>query len=195
MKKRRKRLINRYFQFRTAFKVMAIVLISYVIFISVMGSFTWVKQTQISETTSSLRRAVSVEDNIIRAFIDYSQKNMFNDSEEILAMKKIKTDHKESMDTMTAHMDMLLNYSRDFFYLFIIISIVVLLMSIGVFFYLLRLTQRISGPLYVMEQQIETILQGDEPEVRELRKDDEFREFYGKFIDLAKVIKERQDKK
>ena len=58
----------------------------------------------------------------------------------------------------------------------------VLIVALGSLIYLIRLTNRISGPLYVLTRHMHDIMNGRPPNLRELRKNDEFQEFYREFI-------------
>jgi hypothetical protein len=66
--------------------------------------------------------------------------------------------------------------------LFTVMIITGVLLGLGLFLYLIRLTNRISGPLYVLTQHMTDIMNGKKPNLRELRKNDEFQEFYHQFI-------------
>ena len=192
MSNRSKKIINKKFQLRTALKIMSIIIMSYFAFISLTGTHAIRKQKEISKTVEELQKAVVVEDNIIRAFIDYSRENMDIESEEILALKKIKKDHRESIGTINEYMELLQNYNRELIYILIAVTVIMILLSFFSFFYIIRLTHRISGPLNVIEQHIDDLLKGEKPELRDLRKKDEFKDFYDKFRTMAGRIREKE---
>jgi len=62
---------------------------------------------------------------------------------------------------------------------------------------LIRKTHRISGPIYVMSNYMQQIIEGKIPDhVRKLRKKDELQEFYKIFTKMVESIKNRlQEKK
>ena len=56
---------------------------------------------------------------------------------------------------------------------------------------IIRITHRISGPIYVMSNYIKDIINGDFPDPRPLRDKDELKKFYSLFVDLVDSIKEK----
>jgi len=194
MPKRTQRIVNRPFQLKTAFKIIGIMVLTSILFVSITGTYAILKNNEITKTAEDLQKAITVENDIIEAFIDYTRKNMDMDSQEILAFKKINEDHKKSMEVMNGNMAMLQGLSRELITLLIVIVIIVIFMCVATFFYLIRLTHRISGPLYLMEKHIDTILAGEQPEMRDLRKKDEFRRLYQKFRDLVSRLNQESIK-
>jgi len=61
-----------------------------------------------------------------------------------------------------------------------------ILLGVFLYIYLIRLTNRISGPIYVLTRHIQDILSGADPDLRELRKNDELKEFYAQFVNFVK---------
>ncbi len=89
---------------------------------------------------------------------------------------------------------MLRSFADRNFYLVTIILAAVLIQSVILFYYLILVTHRISGPIYVISRHIDEILEGHHPEFRALRDKDEFKEFYEKFILMVEKM-ERERKK
>jgi signal transduction histidine kinase len=66
-----------------------------------------------------------------------------------------------------------------------------LVMGLILFYYLIGLTHTISGPIYVMTQHIQDIIDGKEPAVRALRDDDQLKDFYEKFVEMTAKIQDK----
>ncbi len=60
-----------------------------------------------------------------------------------------------------------------------------------IYFIGIRMTHRISGPVYVMTNYIKDIIAGREPADRQLRKKDEMKDFFSLLKEMVKVLKSR----
>ncbi|MBN1533290.1 MAG: hypothetical protein JXA20_11550, partial [Spirochaetes bacterium] len=76
----------------------------------------------------------------------------------------------------------------------IVTIMIVTTMVLGAFlyYYLLRLTHRISGPIYVVSRIMRDVMEGRTPDARPLRKDDEFQEFYAQFTEMMRQMERRR---
>jgi signal transduction histidine kinase len=155
MWKRKSRLLDRQFQLKTTFSVIAIALIAYLIIIASAVIITNYNNRAIRSDIKVLKKSVSGV-NVKPEF-----------SIRIANLKK--------------------NLDRNFLLVSVIIS-VVLLQVITLYLFLIRLTHRISGPIYVISRHIEDIISGREPELRGLRDKDELQDFYDKFAEMIEKI-------
>ena len=76
---------------------------------------------------------------------------------------------------------------RNFITISAIIGIIILL-GIFLYFYMINITHRISGPIYVVKKYMEDIIAGGRPEFRDLREKDEFKEFYRTFVVMMQEL-------
>ena len=84
---------------------------------------------------------------------------------------------------------MLERHSNDYFYL-LLITIVITILVIAVYYiYMLQMTHRISGPIFVMSRHIQEMIDGKEPQFRSLRDNDEFKDMYAKLVELGEKMK------
>jgi hypothetical protein len=89
-----------------------------------------------------------------------------------------------SADTVALMRD-LINRNRMVITAMIIITVA---LSVALYYYLINLTSRISGPIYVLSRHIRDIMEGRRPDMRKLRKNDEFKDFYEQFSNLVRRI-------
>lgn len=155
MWKRKSRILDRKFQFKATFSIIAIALIAYLIVIALAVIVTSYNNRAIRSDIRVLNESVS----------GITVGPEFNIS--ITNLKK--------------------NMNRNFLLVSIIIA-VVLLQAVALYIFLIRLTHRISGPIYVISKHIEEIISGKEPELRGLRNKDELKEFYEKFAEMIKKV-------
>ena len=183
MKQRSIKLIQPDFQLRTIFTVIGISTIAFLLIVAFVGINAYQNNRKISSTVKDLNEAIALQDSIVNTFIDNT--SGLTGEDKIQAQDKINADYNKSIGVMRKYVQLLYSFARQNFHLITLILGVVFLQGFLLYFYLLKLTHRISGPIYVMTRHIEEIMEGREPNFRELRDKDEFKEFYQKFVHLA----------
>lgn len=191
MKNQRKsHLINYSFQLKTAIPAVVISTLLFSILIGVIiyiASISW--SGSLASTTRELDRAVSNEDNIVTSFKEYAKR--VKDPIFILATEKIEADHKESIAIIKENIRVLKFYSGKNAQLLIISIVVMVLNAALLLAFLIRATHRAAGPVRVLDHWTRDLLEGRKPELRSLRKKDEFKEFYE---DYSRLIAKYQKK-
>lgn len=190
---KRKRLIDRKLQLTTSFAVIRFYFIAFFIVLALLVIHTALTDNKITGTVKDLRGAVETEKNIVNAFIKYS--DMTSNSDLQLKSQKISEDHNNSVQVIEKHISVLTGLIKSGFIVIIIITCFMVIMGLILFYYLIRLTHTISGPIYVMTQQIQDIIGGKEPAARPLRQDDQLKDFYEQFIEMTKKIQEEKQEK
>ena len=190
---KRKRLIDRKLQLKTSFAVIRFYFIAFFIVLALLVIHTALTDKKITGTVKDLRGAVETEKNIVNAFIKYS--DMTSNSDLQLKSHKISEDHNKSVQVIEEHISVLTGLIKSGFIIIIIITCFMVIMGLILFYYLIRLTHTISGPIYVMTQQIQNIINGEEPAARPLRQDDQLKDFYEQFIEMIKKIQEEKQEK
>ncbi len=183
---KRKRLIDRKMQLRTSYSIIRFYFIAFFIILILLLIHTALTDKKINGTIQNLQGAISTEQNIVNAFIKYS--DMTANSELQLKSKKISDDHDKSIKIIDTHIQVLTGLLKSNFIIILIIAGFTLIMGIVLFFYLIRLTHTISGPIYVISQHIQEIMDGKTPSFRALREDDQLKDFYKQFAEMVKKI-------
>jgi predicted PurR-regulated permease PerM len=181
---RRKQIIDRKFQLRTTFRIIGIIIIAFILIIAVTGVISTDNNRKINATINDLNRSIEKDKKTVEILIGSAGKNRRTEQER--NQDRIIEDHLETialMHTNILHLKKILNQNRILVSILIITGI---LLGIILFVYLIRLTNRISGPLYVLTRHMDDIMKGKKPNLRELRKNDEFKEFYHQFITFIK---------
>jgi hypothetical protein len=143
-------------------------------------------------TSSELNWAVQNENNIILAFKEYAKK--VRDPIFILATEKIEIDHIQSIAVINKAIRILWAYSERNSQLLALAIGVMILNAVLLFIYLIRSTHRAAGPAQVMNRYVRDLLEGRNPEMRTLRKNDEFKEFYEDFTRLVEKFGKKNDR-
>lgn len=179
MKQRKQYIINKKFQLKTTFSVIAIVFVIVAIIIAAIG-------VNAAANNKRLIHIIQIQDNIVEALIAYSQSP--HDSDQKLAIQNIANDHVNNINTIKRIIE--LNNI-----LLIIIIAFVILQGIVLYFILIRKTHKIAGPVYVMSNYFNDIIKGTIPNPRPLRKNDELQDFYELFVKMVNAIRSRQEGK
>ena len=92
--------------------------------------------------------------------------------------------HESNLTTI----DQIAQYNR---YLLISLVFFVLIQWVVLFMMLIRITHRISGPVFVMSRYFKEIIDGNIPDIRPLREKDELKNFYALFKELVDTLKKK----
>lgn len=176
MIKRKRKIIDKQFQLKTIYSIMGITIITFLIIIAFIGIEASIKNKEVNNVIKE-----------IHTTIDLINKNDFS-----LQSQQNQKTIIESIRTSTAR---LRDMERGNFRIISVMLAVVLIMSILLYLYLMNLTHRISGPLHVIKQYMDSIINGEEPEFRDLREKDEFKDLYYSFVKMIEKIKKYETKK
>jgi len=186
MIKRKSRLVNKSFQLRTIFSVLSISIIFFLVLIALVGINAADNNHKISNAVQKMNRAVQIEDELINSILDKSKKK--SNPGITPEARKIIMKHAQSVDLIKKQTRVFEDFlGQNKLYISMIFGIV-LLQGLVLYFYLMKLTYRISGPIYVMSQHMREIINGQKPEKRPLREKDEFSEFYEEFLEFTDHI-------
>ncbi len=176
MAKRKKVIIDKGFQLRTAFSILGVVaVISLIILSSIAASVVY--------NNEKINNIYQIEDSIFQLMQTTSISGQPDDG------------YKTTIDMLTKRHDNNLNNINKIAqfnkYLLVSMIICVIVQGFILFVMIIRITHRISGPIYVMSKYIKEIINGEFPEPRPLRDKDELKKFYGLFVDLVDSIKDK----
>lgn len=173
MYKRKKYVLDKKFQLKTTFSIVGISSAIVAIIIIIIS-------INIAGNNEKLGNIVLIENNVVEGLLTYTQVNQTH--EQKLTIKRIADRHYNNIDTIKN----IIEINNLFLLLILIIAVI---QSIVLYFILIRKTHKISGPIYVISKYIEEIIKGKYPEVRPLRKNDEFKhlnELVKQMVDILK---------
>lgn len=189
MKSRKQTIIDRRFQLRTTFSIIGTTCLILLIVIAIMGINAVQNNKRLKDIIAKQRDICSSQENVLNTLVLIDEKKSWNSlsvarvrvSENIRKNKDMMNENTVIIEEMAQGNNMLLN------------GIIIFVILLGVIFYfvLIRKTHQISAPIYLLTQYMEEIIEGKYPEVRPIRKGDEFREFYQLFERMVETLKER----
>jgi hypothetical protein len=181
---RRRLLIDKKFQLKTTFRIIGIIIIAFIIIIAVTGIVSTDNNRKISAAITDLNRSIDKEKKTVEILFESAK-----EKRDPLAHQRegrLIDNHLETVTLMHTSIQLLKKTINQNLLLVTMMIVTSILLGVFLYFYLIRLTNRISGPIYVLTRHIHDILSGVEPDLRELRKNDELKEFYTQFVDFIK---------
>lgn len=173
MSKRKKYLVDKKFQLKTTFSIIGVFFLTVAIIISAIS-------VNITLNNRKLNNVIIVHDNIVNALLTFTQGN--TSAKENVAIKNVSKIHDENIAMIES-----IIHKNNVLILSIIIFII--LQGIVLFVILIRQTHKISGPIHVMTNHLNNLIHGKNLQMRQLRKGDEFQEFYALFMEAIKTLK------
>lgn len=177
MKGRKKYIIDKEFQLRTTFSILGIVAaLSLVIIAAISASVVY--------NNEKINNIYEIEDSIFNLMQAANIESQAND-EYIKTTALLTERHESNLTTI----DQIAQYNR---YLLISLLLFVLIQWVVLFMILIRITHRISGPVFVMSRYFKEIIEGGLPDIRPLREKDELKNFYALFKELVDTLKKKR---
>ncbi|HOW82748.1 MAG TPA: hypothetical protein PK573_09320 [Spirochaetota bacterium] len=178
MGKRKQIIIDKKFQFKHTFSIIGIVTIISAAIISVIA-------TNLVFNNLKIENIYEIEDNIVHFLT--SRPQGVEDPSFKNAIKDIALNHSENMQTLNK----IIKYNKA-----LLVTLLVFIVAQAVILYMLiiKMTHRISGPLFVMTNYMKEVINGKYPSPRPLRKKDELKDFYDVFGQMVQKIRQREGK-
>jgi nitrogen fixation/metabolism regulation signal transduction histidine kinase len=174
MSKRKKYIIDKPFQLKTAFSIIGVVLlISLIILSSIAVSVVY--------NNEKVNNVYKIEDSIFQMMQAANIDNNMDEGYKIV-IDNLTNLHNNNYNTIIK----IAEYNK---YLLIALIITVIIQGIVLFVMIIKITHRISGPIYVMSNYFKEIIAGNLPVPRPLRDKDELKEFYNLFVILVDSLK------
>jgi hypothetical protein len=173
--KRKQYVVDKKFQYRLSLKITVLPLASILIVWSVVFFFAMRNNGYINEI-------VRTQDDMIEMFISTPA---LTDADNPVIKNAEKT-FKQNI----GHLVLIRNNSRLSLYIIIALAAV---QSVFLFALLILISQRISGPIFVMTAYLRDLRKGKNPVFRKLRKKDELQDFYREFTETMEKLSIRED--
>ena len=206
MKNRKKYIIDKEFQLKKSITVagyvtliIALVIIAAGVIITLNNREIETNNTDIIKNTKDIKRNMDIQqENLINYSLlpgglkSNNKQNTPND---------LTSDYNKSMDILNSAIssnENMLKSNSDIMMMntWLLIAIVVVTF-IGIallFMQIIKHTHRVSGPIFLMSRYIKEILNGNYPEMRNLRTKDDLKDFYLLFRQMADRLVELEKK-
>jgi signal transduction histidine kinase len=192
MGNRRNYVVDKRFQYRITIKI--VILIMFILSIVTIG--VGIHATRINDslalTVSRLGDTMVDQEHMIYALREYP--GYSSEADKKIASKILSGNIDANITLMKENVkriEGMISMNRR-----IIIGILVffLFQGIATYIYILKKTSSLSGPVFVMNRHIRRILDGEDSEIRSLRKNDEFKELYDSLTELSERYRSMKGK-
>ncbi|OHD70285.1 MAG: hypothetical protein A2W19_07300 [Spirochaetes bacterium RBG_16_49_21] len=179
MKRRKRIIIDKKFQFKTTFSIIGLVTLLAAIIVAAIA-------ISVVYNNHRIERINVMEDTIVQYLQVKSIMRKSADLDE-KAMKQIAVNHSGNMKAMSA----MIRYNK-----ILLAFLIVFVIGQGVilFLVLIRKTHQIAGPVYVMTGYLQDMIAGKYPTTRSLRKKDELQNFYSLFCKMLDAARNKDKK-
>ncbi|MDR3237763.1 MAG: hypothetical protein LBT84_04590 [Spirochaetia bacterium] len=181
LNRRKSRIINDNFQLKIILSITGAVIIGFLVIIALV----MIIQSQNSRIVIKSGRNIITVCARDTLFISSFMEDAFKKNPSPELFEEMKKEHDNNMMVIQENIEQMELISKRNFWIISIIIFLVFFFTIFLTCYLRRVTFHISGPIYVMQRQINDILEGRTPFFRELRDKDEFKDFYKSFRKLV----------
>lgn len=176
MGKRKTIIVDKKFQLKTTFAVIGVVAVVSVILLSAIAA-------SIVYNNDKINNIYVIEDNIFQV-MQTADINVQGADAYKATIDRLTKNHEKNQETI----DKIARYNAI---LLVSLVICVILQGLVLFMMILRITHRISGPIYVMSMYFKEVIEGKIPNPRPLRDKDELKDFYELFKEMLRSIKSR----
>ena len=179
-KNRKKYILDKSLQVKTAFSIIGVVsLVAVIILTAIAASVVY--------NNAKVNNVYEIEDSIFQMM---QAANFDNDN--------IDEGYKHTLDNLTnlhnKNYTTITTISQYNKYLLILLIITILAQGLVLYFMIIRITHRIAGPIHVISNYFKVIIAGEIPKPRPLRDKDELKDFYDLFIALVDTLTKESDK-
>lgn len=187
---RRKAIIDKNFQLKTTFRIIGIFIIAFILVIAVTGIISTDNNRTITGAIDDLNRHIERD----KKTADQLAAAAMQKREAVLApaREQLLRDHLETIALMQEQVNDLRKSLGRNSMLFTLMIVSGVLLGVFLFIYLIRLTGRMSGPLFLLSRHMDNVINGRDPDLHELRKNDEFKDFYRQFISFLGSLQKKR---
>lgn len=183
---RKIKLIDKKFQLKIVFSALAVSLILSLLVLCGIFFVAIHNVETADEKLAGLESSIETQNNLFEAYVKYAES--VGSHSFILDTAEMREDHLKSMEEVRTTTFYLQEIVERHNLLIILAVTAVIVHSIIFIIYLINITHRIAGPVYVMNKLVDDILAGNEAKLRTLRKGDYFNDLYQKIGQLKEKI-------
>ncbi len=179
---KRRIIIDRKFQLKTVFSILGAVSVAFILVIALTGISILSSSKSISSGTERITRSLDrIDGRVLSGSINSNSD------------KKVTAGDPNATADIRSEIREIQRVTRMSLHVITGLLVIVIAMCVFLYFYLLKVTNRISGPIYVMTRHINDVLEGRDPELRDLREKDELRDFYAQFLALLEKFRRESE--
>lgn len=192
MKKRKRIIVKRSFQYRLAIGITGL----FMVFMTLtFGVLLYTMQTNNAKMTRLLKQQeglYSFQAEVMKSLQVFQRNKSWENL--TLATDKASRDLEKNKKQIDENISLLRAVAWRNSMLLWITGSLMLVMVILTVFWALKRSHRIAGPVYLLERYLDELIDDKYPYVRPLRDGDEFSELFSKFTVAVASLKEKEEK-
>lgn len=188
---KRQIIVNRKFQLNMAASFAGLSAATMTVIIIVLSSILIINNKKLGEINSNQQTLSATQKEVFKTLVVLSAPENFGKLH--LSLEKIRQDNDSTKQLFDANINKIHGITHRNIYIIILLTASAMIQSALVFYLMLKRSHRISGPLFLMNRYINEMKKGKYPEIRALRKNDDFRELFDNFRELAEKLRRGED--
>ncbi|HQO39965.1 MAG TPA: hypothetical protein PK986_05815 [Spirochaetota bacterium] len=186
-------IVNGKFQYNMAATFAGLSALIMTVIIIILSAVLISSNTRLDEISRNQQVLSGTQAEIFKTLIVLSQsKNLANMRISADRLKHDNDETKRLLDQNNEKVRAITQRNRSIIVMLIISAAV---QSAIIFYIMLRRSNRISGPLFLLNRYIDEMKSGRFPEIRKLRSHDDFQDVFDNFRDLAEQMKMMSESK
>ncbi len=180
-------IINRNFQINIAVSFTIITALTMSVIIVVISSILISNNIKLDKITKDQQTLSETEGEIFKSLIGLSNSKKINNLH--LSTSLLLEDNEKTAILISRNIEEIRNITDRNRILIMILIISAIIQSAIVFYYMLKRSHRISGPIFLLNRYIDELKAGNSPEIRSIRSNDDFHELFDNFSEFVEQIK------
>lgn len=182
-------IINGKFQYHIAATFAGLSAFIMAVIILILSSVLISNNTHLDEISRNQQVLSGTQAEIFKTLIVLSEsRNLKNMRMSGTMLKHDNDETKRLLDQNNEKIRSITARNRSIILMLIISAAI---QSAIIFYFMLRRSNRISGPLFLLNRYIDEMRRGSFPEIRRLRSHDDFQDVFENFRELAHILKEK----
>lgn len=184
-------IVNGKFQYHIAAMFAGLSALIMTVIIIILSSVLISNNTRLDEISRNQHVLSGTQSEIFKSLIVLSEtKNLKNIRISADMLKHDNDETKRLLDQNNEKVTAITQRNKSIIVMLIISAAV---QSAIIFYIMLRRSNRISGPLFLLNSYINEMKNGKFPEIRKLRSRDDFQDVFENFRELAGMLKEKSE--
>ena len=184
--KKRKIIINKKYQLTFAMTFAGISALTMAIIIVICSNILINNSSRLKDINANQQQFSEIKSEILKSLEELSRsKDIKKYNLSTAELMKDYSSTKELYNKNHEKIEKIINRNNGVITILIVSYIIQVLL---IFYLILRRSNKISGPIYLMNKYFDEIIEGNYPKIRPLRKNDDFQELFAKFRKVTDIL-------
>lgn len=187
--KRRRFLINSGYQLKTTAVAVTVTGIVVTAILIVIGYLAWSYSVKLERVVQNQTSFMQNQQELFTSLLYLSESRNLDSIK--ISREVIEGDMRNNSEMLQETVAVVSHINMVNWRFFVMLLVLLAVQTVVILLVYIRLTHRTAGPLFVLNRYITELKQGKFPEVRPLRKNDNFKDLFKNFRELVEILKKR----